>query len=152
MEATAQDWFEERELTSVEVKDFENYCEKMYEQRDLVAKRKEELKEEERKLDKMKSKIISYLEDFGKTKYLTKKGTVLVQEKFSVRVPKDPEAKAAFFAWLEEKGIKDQITTVASPTLNSLYKQELEASENPDFRIPGIEEPTVYKLLQLRNK
>ncbi len=146
------DWFEEKELTPVQVQEFEAMCEDMYSRKASIDEIKDILKTQEDILNKMKLKIMAYMEDFGKTKYVTNRGTVYISEKFSVKVPKDPEKKAEFYAWLDSKGIKDALTTVHSATLNALYNEELKASGDPQFSIPGIDEPTSYKQLQMRSK
>ena len=147
------EWFQDSpELDSVAVAEFETFCELIYKQKDFVEHMKGNLALQVTVLEKMKKKIMAYMESFGKIKYSTNQGLILVQEKFSVKVPKDPDEKKKFFAWLEEKGIKEKILTVASATLNSLYNEEFEAAEDPDFKIPGIAEPKGYKTLKLRGE
>lgn len=147
------DWFQDSpELDSVAVEEFETFCAEIYSQKDLVDHMKANLALQVTTLEQMKKKIMAYMESFNKTQYSTNLGLILVQEKFSVKVPKDPDEKEKFFAWLEEKGIKEKILTVASATLNSLYNEEFEAAEDPDFKIPGIAEPKGYKTLKLRGE
>lgn len=77
------------------------------------------------------------------------------KEQASVKVPKDPEARDALFAFLKEKGIFDEVITVNSRTLNSLYNSladEALTTGNIDFRMPGVSEPTPFKTLQLKKK
>jgi hypothetical protein len=147
-----QNWFEEQELTPVQVDEFEELCAALYAQKAVVDEIKVREKQEASKLTKMKSKILAYLEEFGKSKYTSNHGTVYIQQKMSVKVPQNPEDKIKFLSWLEAKGIKDELVTVHSATLNSLYKEELAASENPDFKIPGIAEPMEYATLGIRSK
>lgn len=73
--------------------------------------------------------------------------------KSSVRTPKDMESKQALFAYLRERGIFDEIVSVNSMTLNSLYKSLAdEALKNGilDFKMPGVPEPKPYTNLKLR--
>lgn len=135
----------------MQVKEFNEFIEKMYE---LKAK-KDELSEETKKvsaeLELAKKKALEYLEQAEMTKYAHPKGTVFVQNKFSAKVPKDEESKKQLFKWLKEKGISMQYLTVNSNSLNSLYKAELEAN-GPDFKMPGVEEPQLYQQLAMRSK
>ena len=76
-----------------------------------------------------------------------------VEEKASVKTPKELEDKKQFFDYLREIGIFDEMITVNSNSLNALYKSlAAEAAEkgNFDFQLPGIEKPTPYKNLRLR--
>ena len=136
----------------VTLKEFEAIIEKAY----WLKKEKEEHEEKAAKvgedLEKLKLQLLAYMEEFEKTSYKSKFGTIIKVEKMSVKTPKDPDSKAAFFAWLDKKGIKDQILTINSKTLNSLYEQEFEQAKESgaDFNIPGIEAPTTYSQLQMR--
>lgn len=83
-------------------------------------------------------------------------GTVYRQKQFSVKVPKEPEAKAALFDWIKtNKGedVLQNMLSINSMTLNSFYKSELEIAKeegNIDFKIAGISEPEVYFQLAMR--
>jgi hypothetical protein len=55
------------------------------------------------------------------------------------RVPKTDEDKELFFGWLKEKGYYDQYVTVNSASINALVKQEAALSDDPEFRVPGLE-------------
>lgn len=75
------------------------------------------------------------------------------QSNSSVKTPKTLDEKLRLFDFLEAKGIFNEIVSVNSQTLNSLYKNlEAEALENGvlEFRMPGVEAPTVYKQLKMR--
>lgn len=130
----------------------EQLCEK-------IARFKKEERELQDKIDELaasrkeeENKLIDALELSGKKKYSSNYGTFSIVTKFSVQTPKTPEDKEQFFAWLESKGIKNEVLNIHSATLNKLYNDELEASQNPDFKIPGIQEPTHYKYLNVRSK
>lgn len=99
------------------------------------------------------NQLIEWMEEFELTSYKSKFGNIICVTKMSVKTPKDPDSKAKFFEWLDSKGIKDDILTVNSKTLNSMYNAEIEAARergDEDFSIPGIEAPTVYKQIQFR--
>jgi hypothetical protein len=137
----------------VTMKDFESLIEQAYK---LKAEKEEfESKAEAvgATLTELQTKLLAYMEQFDKTSYKSKFGNIIRAQKSSVKVPKDPEAKALFFKYLESKGIKDDILTVNSQTLNSFYKAERDAAiaaGAEEFSIPGLEAPTAYFQLQMR--
>lgn len=71
----------------------------------------------------------------------------------SVKTPKTLEDKRALFDFLREKGIFDEMVSVNSQTLNSLYKnlaQEALEQGVLEFNMPGIAEPTNFTKLKMR--
>ena len=109
------------------------------------------------KLREIDATILATLEALEMTSFKTPHGTVVRTNRFSVQVPKDIEAKSAFFKWLSEKGreVYWQYVTVNSQSLNSLYKQEMEIAKeagNLDFSLPGIGQPTFSATLSRRKK
>lgn len=75
-------------------------------------------------------------------------GTVYIQQNMSVKTPKLPEDKEAFYAYLKSIGEFDSMISVNSQTLNSWYKAKLEAGVDPN--IPGLREVSEYKKVILR--
>jgi hypothetical protein len=137
----------------VTLREFEGLIEKAYE----LKKQKEEFEMQAEtvgaKLTEVQTQLLAFMEQFDKTSYKSKFGNIIRVQKSSVKVPKDPEAKALFFKYLESKGIKDDILTVNSNTLNSFYKAEKEAAlaaGAEEFSIPGLELPTAFFQLQMR--
>ena len=85
-------------------------------------------------------KIIAALEELQLTSYKSKFGNISYRYVSTFKTPKTPEQREAFFSFLQEKGIFDQMITVNSRTLNSWAKQEELANPDVlDFRIPGLE-------------
>ena len=73
--------------------------------------------------------------------------------KTSVTTPKTVEDKRELFEFLRSKDMFDEMVSVNSMTLNSLYKSLSEAAAKEgilDFRMPGVPEPTIYTNLKLR--
>lgn len=137
----------------VTLREFESLIEKAYE----LKKQKEEFEMQAEsvgaELQEVQKQLLVYMADFDKTSYKSRFGNIIRVQKTSVTVPKDPEAKAAFFKFLESRGIKDDILTINSQTLNSFYRAEKEAaiaSGAEEFSLPGIAPPTVYETLQMR--
>lgn len=76
-----------------------------------------------------------------------------VVEKASVKTPKTLEEKAALFEYLRSINLFDEMVTIHSTSLNSLYKEKAkEAAEQGIlmFQMPGVEEPKPYKQLSMR--
>ncbi len=79
--------------------------------------------------------------------------TFFLEERTSVKTPKTVEDKRALFEFLKEKEIFDEIASVNSQTLNALYRSlSEEAASNGvlEFKMPGVEAPTVYTNLKMR--
>lgn len=136
----------------ISVPEFEQLCATLYAQNRKVKEMQAAVDSETTTLTKLKAKVMAYMEDYEKEKYSSNEGTLSIQNKFSVQVPKDPESKGRFFEWLRAKGIFDATITVHSATLNSLYNSMLEESGDPDFEIPGVGKGTHYKILSVRSK
>ena len=80
-------------------------------------------------------------------------GSFSKQARTSYKVPKTDEERRAFFEYLKEKGTYENMRTVNSMTLNAWAKQEFEAAAldgDMDFRIPGLDEPTISEYISMR--
>lgn len=104
-------------------------------------------------LELEEKKMIEMLEASDLTQFRGEEGLAFISYKTSVKTPKTEEDRAAFFQYLKDKGLYDQMITVNSQTLNSFYKAEFaEAQEkgNSDFKVPGINEVEVRPQLSFR--
>lgn len=93
------------------------------------------------------------LEGLGLDKFHTASGTFSYTYSETWRVPKTPEQREAFFNYLKEKGIYDEMVSVNSNSLNSFAKTEEQNAldeGNFDFRIPGLEKsaPVIKPILR----
>ena len=80
---------------------------------------------------------------------------MLLGERTSVRMPKDNEERKAFFDYLRERGVYDELVSVSSQTLNAFYRSELELAilrGELDFTIPGLNDVLVVPKLTVRKK
>jgi len=137
----------------VTMKEFEALIEEAYHLKNEKEAFEAEAERVGARLTEAQTKLLAYMEQFEKTSYKSKWGNIIRVQKSSVKVPKDPESKALFFEYLESKGIKDDLLTVNSMTLNSFYKAEKEAAMAAgceEFTIPGLEAPTAFFQLQMR--
>lgn len=122
------------------------------------------LRIEEARVSKEKSTVLSDLEmaenavlealvENGMTNYRGPAGMVSLSQRTSVKTPKTQEDREAFFFYLKEKGLYDDMISVNSQTLNSFYKAGLEEAREKgltDFIIPGIGEVTIKASLSFR--
>jgi len=103
---------------------------------------------EERVMGLMK---LAGLSEFTATGY----GKVSLSELMSVKTPKSPDEKKAFFNWVRENMGDDAYyayMSVNSNSLNSMYKQKVEeyGERGEILSVDGLEEPTSYTKLSLR--
>ena len=117
---------------------------------DIIKKKKTEM---EADFKEMTNKILAYLEDLELDSFKVPGfGNAIVQNKFSVKVPREPDEKAKLFKHLQDRGQFLEMATVNSMTLNSYYKQELANAidEGVEYELPGVGEPMHYQSLQMR--
>jgi hypothetical protein len=149
-------------VSAVSVKELTTLCEAAREQAQRVEELQAALKPETDRLAELQAKILVHLEQNEMEKFAVKGfGTYFLKSNFSVKVPKLDDDRIAFFGYLKEKGIFEQMITVNSMTLNAWYKQEMDAlieragkgeDVDPDFKIPGIEEPKPWNTLNFRKE
>jgi hypothetical protein len=113
------------------------------------------LEQEKKTLNEKKSelewKIMDHLEDAGLNKFDSAHGVFSFRYEESVKVPNTPEEREAFFRYLKEVGDYDEMITVNSRKLNSWFKaQREEHLEEGEFKVPGLGEPSVYRVPSLR--
>jgi hypothetical protein len=102
------------------------------------------------------SRLLTLMERAGKDKYICEGvGLVNITTGLSVKTPKTPEEKQAFFEWIRKNVGEDAYhayMSVNSQTLNSFYNRTNQeyADEGKILEIDGLEQPTEYKKLSLR--
>lgn len=135
----------------MDLSQFDNLCEEIFQQRARIAKLEEELDPEKKRLDELERKMLLIMEETDRDKIHVKgHGTLYIMNRFTVQTPKSLEDKRALFHYLSDKGIFDEMVSVNSQTLNSFYKTEMEqaiAEGNVDFKIPGVGDPVHSKKL-----
>lgn len=100
-------------------------------------------------------KALAMLSDAELKNFRCDSGTIGMTERLSVKTPKLPEDRDAFFAYLRDRGLFDQMISVNSATLNSFYKSEFEQAKergDAEFKIPGINEETINIILTFRGE
>lgn len=115
---------------------------------------KKVLEDATKKVEAQKKKLLAYLKHFNREKFeVPGVGTFYIRSQFSVKTPKSPESREAFFSYLKNKGAFDDLITVNHATLNAFYNAELEAARESgveDFKIPGLDDPTLYETVNMR--
>lgn len=92
--------------------------------------------------------VAALLESQGKTEYICEGiGKVTLSEALSVKTPKSPQEKEAFFNWIRTNMGEDAYYTymsVNSQSLNRLYREQTEeaAGRGELLNIDGLEQPT----------
>ena len=141
----------------MEIKDLQEKIRKLKTERDQYDAMKATLDQIGSACDSLEAEILAHLEENGMSNFRVD-GVALISvvEKLSVKTPKTPEEKKAFFNWLEEtKGSEVLLhyQTVNSQSLNSFYKAEFESKSDEEkltFNMPGIGAPTMSKKLSVR--
>lgn len=79
--------------------------------------------------------------------------TFYTAETETVKTPKTLEDKAKLFEFLRDKGLYDEMVSINSQSLNSLYRAlSAEALEKGhlEFLMPGVDAPTSFRQLKLK--
>lgn len=147
------DWQEVAEsASSVTTAELDSKIKAYKEAKDFYDEKKRESNAAHAEMESAKAELLDILNQAGKDKYICEGvGTVSISRRPVVRVPKDIEDKKLFFNYLKERGLDVELTTVNHQTLNSFYKEELEAySGEGVFEVPGIREVESMEVLSLR--
>lgn len=105
-------------------------------------------------IEDLEREITRIMETAGLERFDGEDVAVFLKEKTSVKVPRDNESRAAFFNYLREQGVFEEMISVNSQTLNSWWKQEVEALRLkglPDT-VPGLDNVTTYYDISVRKK
>lgn len=141
----------------MEIRELQTKIKELKETRDNYDAKKLELQEIDSKCSALEADILQHFEENNMTSFrVDGVALISVSEKMSVKTPKTPEEKTAFFNWLKETKGEEVLLhyqTVNSQSLNSFYKQEWESMDDDKkltFNIPGLEAPTSVKKLSVR--
>ena len=142
-------------MSTVTVKELEDLIQSIDEKETKISEIEAEQKVRKAETAKLLLTAYNYLVELNLEKFPSKFGTLEVDDKSSVKVPKTVEDKALLWEWMREKGIFDAYATVNSRSLQSLFKAERDvAKRNGEdmvvWTIPGIEPPTTFKTAKLK--
>ena len=113
----------------------------------------EEVKGLNEELRTIQNQLAVMMKEQGVTSFKHADGTVVFTTRFTVKNPTDPADKEAFFEYLKQKNIFEDMVSVNSQKLNSWYKAEMEVAKNEgnfDFKIPGLGEPSALEIISFR--
>lgn len=144
---------------SIEMTEFLQLGDELWEKKKEVDELKEKLKNANADLTTRKRAFLKLMEEMELEKQLIPGfGTVSMSARASWKTPKDIHSKHKLFTWIAEtKGqdVLDAMISINSQTLNSFAKAELDAhlqEGDIEFRIPGLEEPVITPDLRFTKK
>ena len=102
----------------------------------------------------LEGKMLESLEALELQRFDADDQAFIVQSKTSALIPRTPDDRAAFFQYLKEQGVYNDLITVNSATLNSYVKEEEALATGRgelEFKVPGVV-INYYKQLSVRKK
>ena len=141
-------------MSNLKLEDFNALGKELFEQRAKYETAKALSSEEYAKLESIERRVMTAMEEHDmKSAKIPGCGLVIMQVDTSYKIPRTAEDRAAFFGYLKERGIFDQMISVNSKTLNSFAKEEFLVSVkegNVDFKIPGLAEPALSTSIKMK--
>lgn len=119
----------------------------------VIGSAREEPKNLKVDFEQVKTKILRAIEASGIGSLKAHGWTFYKKDETSVKTPKTIEEKQELFEFLRERGIFDEMVSVNSKTLNTLYKNLSEEAADQgilEFVMPGVGAPTTYTTLEMR--
>src|SRR4029079_7063051 len=98
------------------VKQLEDLCALCFAKREEIEKIEDNLSGVKAELEALSQRVLTYLEDLGKSNYECAVGKISTRDTFSISNPKTPEAKKEFFDYLKARGIFEDLISVHSNT------------------------------------
>lgn len=118
---------------------------------DEMVSRLRHLREEETELrnlakakssevEEMEQQILNELKTQELDSFKGSAGTVYLSKRYDVKFPKDDQQKFQLKKYLEQKGVLDLLWSINYQSLNSWWKQEMDAAfeRNELLDVPGI--------------
>jgi Fe-S oxidoreductase len=144
-----------QQATETSLSEMTAMVEKLYELKAEAKAFEAQAKEKNAEFKDLEYKVLQLLEATGASSYECPSGKIVKTRRVSVRQPKSPEDKEAFFDYLKEQGDFDGLISVNSRTLTSYVQKEIEAKEEDGkfgWVPPGLEAPEAIEYLALRKK
>ena len=135
----------------MEITRLKELCLKMKAQRETVAAIEAQKKEAQAELEEMQGEILEHLKQADLKNFDFGEGKIILAHKFNVSVAD----KYQLAEHLKGIGRFDDLFTFNYQTINSYYKEQLEAAKERgdlDLKIDGLTEPKLYEYIQLRSK
>lgn len=141
------------EPTSPSVKEMNELADKIAQLRDDESAASDVKKKITANLEAAENRMVELLLENNLTSYRAPSGLAGLSFRTSVKTPKTPEQRKAFFDFLKSIGRYDELVSVNSQSLNSFYKEQLELAKEKgqdDIEIPGLTEVTINPNLSFR--
>lgn len=139
----------------VTIKELNELCTNMYELKAEALALSDQAKEKNKAVAVLQAKILDLFEEHDMTSHAGPFGKVIKTKRYSVKKPTTPEDKQAFYGYLKEQGIFEDMISVHSSTLQSYVKQEIEAMESEGrlgWKPPGINDVGTTNTISMRKK
>jgi len=150
---TEQNWYDDKPSQDISIPEFDAIIKEVFAQREKIEQIQKTLKDESAILERMNLKVMAYLKQLNRDSYKTPLGSIGIQRRTSVTMPKDIESREKFFEYLKSTKQYDQLITINSQTLNAWYKAELEQAENAGnslgFQVPGLGQPSIFETIRV---
>lgn len=140
---------------SITVEAFEGMVEELKRESEAHARLKKLTSEQNSKVEECKLKVMTALDEMGKTSYKSDVGMVSKKVRWSWKVPKEEGARNAYRKFLEDSGDFDGMWSIHSASMNAHCKALLEDAKERgdiDFSIPGLDEPSAHETISLTKR
>lgn len=143
---------------AITVEEIESLVKQLADKRLEVEDLKRPYSQAQEQLEELEQKAAAALMEMDKESYRSEYGTISRRSEMRYNLPTTPEDRAAFFNFLKERGVFEQLITVNSNTYNSFIKAEREAAIERDpeaalnFSVPGVPEAKTRQVLSFRKK
>lgn len=146
MSTDLNEW--EQPKADISLEDMDNAAKALRDAKEVYTSRKAASDEAYHIMKEAEGKLVSLMDAAGKTTYIAEGvGRATVKKSLSVKTPKSPEQKQAFFNWIREHMGEDSYyayMSVNSNSLNSLYRSKVEefGARGEILEIDGLDQPT----------
>lgn len=140
---------------NVDIEELDTVVREYFDARTAYEEASAESKRLNKEKDAAQARLLDYLKRTKKSKYSVDGiGTVLIANKYSIRVPKTIEEKKKLFHYIREQYGMDVLYSklgIHSGALNAFYNEEAEAyaARGEDFELPGVGAPTAMESVKL---
>ena len=143
------------DMSDVKFQEVENMVRQYKEERERSEQAQKEADDLKKIQKNTESRLMAFMEQFNLSSQKTVYGTIVRNQRWSWKTPKEQEERNSFREFLESRGQFQDVWTVHSQTLNARCKEwQDEAAEagDIDFSIPGIEEPSCTEYMSFIKK
>lgn len=147
-----ESWDETPKASDLTLKELTTKCQEYADLREKKKELEERVSEVEKQLTGLEGKILEYLKEYGLPNFKGAFGTISIRNTKTVVQPATAEDKRAFFDYLREQGIFEDMVAVNSRTLSSWANKEIEAKEKEgvyNWTPPGLKPAVEFQKITL---